>query len=382
MKVAYFIGSAKNEGDGVNRVLARLIKEGEKRGVESMIVTGWVESPGTTYHVPIITIPSLVFPLYREYRFPLPWMKNFYPHLDAFKPDIIHVHSPDTSAWEALGYARKRGIPIMATHHTDFVRYLKYYHLSALKLFVWFLLRSLYNKLDLVTATSSFTGDDLVRHGVRNVRVVMWGADQAQFNPSFRSDAWRRKILKEGEKHVLFCASRLTWEKDLQTLAETYKMLREKRSDCAMAIAGDGPARKKLEAMMPGAVFLGRIGGREFSEAYASSDVLLFPSSTETFGNVTIEAMASGLVPVVANEGGSKSLVEDGVTGFLCAPRDPKSFFEKTTRLLDDAVLRRNMREAALLYAKDFTWDAVYGKMRALYEELIHTHKNKEGLSF
>ncbi len=379
MRVAYFIGSAKNEGDGVNRVLARLVREGEKRNVESVIVTGWVEEPGKTYHVPIFTIPSLIFPLYREYRFPLPWMKGFYKDLDAFKPDLIHIHSPDTGAWEALAYARKRGIPIMATHHTDFVRYLKYYHLSALAPFVWFLLRSLYNKLDLVTTPSPFTGDDLVRHGVHNVRILTWGADAAQFNPSFRSDAWRKKILKDGETHILFCACRLTWEKDLRTLAETYRMIREKRSDCAMVLAGDGPARKELERMMPGAIFLGRIEGREFSEAYASSDILLFPSSTETFGNVTIEAMASGLVPVVANEGGSKSLVEDGVTGFACAPRDPRSFFEKTEALLENESLRKNMRDAALCYAKDFTWDAVYGKMQAFYEELIRAHKKPDG---
>ncbi len=354
----------------MNRVLARFVQEGERRGTKSVIVTGWVE-PGTSYRVPIFTIPSLIFPLYREYRFPLPWMKNFYGDLDAFTPDIIHVHSPDTSAWEALAYARKRGVPIMATHHTDFVRYLKYYHLSALAPFVWFLLRSLYNRLDCVTTPSPFTADDLVRHGVRNVRVLMWGADAAQFNASFRSDEWRKKILKDGQTHILFCACRLTWEKDLRTLAETYNLLRKKRNDFAMVIAGDGPARKELETMMPGAVFLGRIEGKVFSEAYASSDMLLFPSSTETFGNVTIEAMASGLVPIVANEGGSKSLVTDGVNGFVCTPRDPASFLEKTEALLENEPLREKMREAALLYAKDFTWDAVYGKMHALYEELV-----------
>lgn len=371
MKIAYFIGSAKNEENGVDRVLARLIREGEAHGVESVIVTGWVESPGMTYHVPIFTVPSMKFPLYRDYRLPFPWMKGFYKNLDAFHPDVIHIHSPDTSAWEALRYARKRGIPIMATHHTDFVRYLKYYHLSALKSFLWYLLRRLYNQLDLITTPSSVTAHDLLLHGVKHVKIIPWGTELERFNPSFRSDAWRAAVLKKTQKYIVLFVGRLTWEKDLKTLAETYALLREARDDFAMVVVGRGPNEEDLKQLMPGAVFLGYKEGRELSECYASSDIFLFPSSTETFGNVTIEAMASGIVPVVANEGGSRSLVKEGITGFLCASRDPKRFFETTNLLLNDEQLRKKMRAECISFAQSFSWSSVFQKMYELYRMLL-----------
>ncbi len=370
MKIAYFIGTLKKKDDGVARVLLTLVAQGLARGIRSVIVTGWAEDPQNV-PVPIFTMPSLVFPLYREYRFPLPGKKEFYGDLDAFLPDIVYVHSPDTVAWAALRYARARHIPVFATHHTDFIRYLKYYHLSVLKPFVWFLLRHLYNKLDLVTTPSSVTSADLVQNGIRNVRTIPWGTDMNRFNPSFRSDAWRKNVLKNDQKYAVLFVGRLTSEKDLRTLAEVYKLPRANRDDFAMVIAGRGPAEQELKKLMPGAVFLGQIEKQALSECYASSDILLFPSSTETFGNVTIEAMASGLVPVVANEGGSKSLVENGITGSLCMPRDSKDFLEKTEALLNDQVLRNTMRESCLTFSKKFSWDAVSEEIFGLCGDLI-----------
>lgn len=369
-KIAYFIGTLKKRDDGVARVLLKLIDEGRAKGIESVIVTGWAEDKNNV-PVPVYEVPSVVFPLYREYRFPLPGVKRFYPKLDAFRPDIIHVHSPDTIAWTGLRYARSRHIPIIATHHTDFARYLKYYHLSAFSQFLWFLLRRLYNKLDFVTTPSSVTTHDLLSHGVERVETIPWGTELERFDPSFRSDKWRKAVLKKNQNYVVLFVGRLTWEKDLKTLAETYALLREKRDDFAMVIAGRGPDEEDLKKLMPDAVFLGYKEGREFSECYASSDVFLFPSSTETFGNVTIEAMASGLVPVVANEGGSQSLVKEGTTGFLCTPRDPQNFFEKTNRLLDDEKLREKMRARCLSFAQDFSWSAVFQKMYEIYKTLI-----------
>ena len=143
MKIAYFIGTLKKEsGDGVARVLLTFAREAEKRGIKSVIVTGWAEDPSAS-PAPVIKVPSMVFPLYREYRLPLPGMGGFEKELNEFKPDIIHIHSHDAIAFAALKYAKKHGIPIFATHHTDFPRYLAYYHVPFLKPLVWFILRRL-----------------------------------------------------------------------------------------------------------------------------------------------------------------------------------------------------------------------------------------------
>jgi len=369
MKIAYFIGTLKKE-DGATRVLLALICEAQKKGIESVIVTGWAEDESIS-PVPIIQVPAIIFPFYKEYRLPLPGMRGFKKQLDEFKPDILHVHSPDTSAWAALKYSKKRQIPIIATYHTDFVSYLTYYHLSYLRSAVWFLLRRLYTRMSFVTTPSQIVSDELSSRGVSNIKTIPWGVDITKFNSSFRSLEWRQQILQGDNKMILLCVGRLTWEKNLRIVATTYNLLRERRSDFVMVVAGDGPARQELEALMPGATFLGHIEGVELSTTYASSDILLFPSSTETFGNVTIEAIASRLVPVVADAGGSKSLVRYGENGFLARPNDSEDFYKKVELLLDDQMLRKQMQESGWKFVENFTWEKVFGSFLQIYQKLL-----------
>ncbi len=369
MKIAYFIGTLKKE-DGVTRVLLALIREGIKVGVESIIITGWAEDPSIS-PVPVIQVPSMVFPLYKEYRFSLPKIKSFKKQLDDFKPDIIHLHSPDTIAWSALKYAKKRKIPIIATHHTDFCKYLSYYHLAFLRPLVWFLLRILYSKMNIVTTPSEVMAQGLIEHRIKKVKALPWGVNFKRFSPSFRSRRLRDKILGKEKSFILLCVCRLTWEKDLRTLAKFYNLLKEKRNDFVMAIAGDGPARKELESLMPGAKFFGHLEGSKFSQLYASSDIFVFPSTTETFGNVTIEAMASGLVPVVARAGGSKSLVKEKKNGFLTKPKDYQEIVKKVNILLDNDKLRNQMRKFALDFSKGFSWKNVFNNFLKIYQEII-----------
>jgi phosphatidylinositol alpha 1,6-mannosyltransferase len=316
-------------------------------------------------------VPSVIFPLYKEYRLPLPGIREFSKKLDEFKPDLIHLHSPDTIAWAALKYAKKRKIPIMATHHTNFYRYLAYYHLRFLKPVVWAMLGRLYRQMRLITTPSQVTADELIGHNIPNVFAIPWGVDFKKFNKSFRCDEWKDEIAKDKNKVVLLCVCRLTWEKDLKTLVQAYNLLKQKRNDFAMVIAGDGPARKELESMMPGANFLGHMEGEKFSKTYASSDIFVFPSTTESFGNVTIEAMASGLVPVVADAGGSKSLVKNGQNGFLSKPKDAQDICDKVCLLLDDTTLRERMRNNALEFSKNFIWEKVFDNLLQVYQKLL-----------
>ncbi len=368
MKIAYFIGTLKKE-DGVTRVLLALIKEAQKKGIESIIITGWAEDASIS-PVPVVQIPSVMFPLYKAYRLSLPGIRKFKKQLDEFKPDIIHLHSPDTIAWSALKYAKKRHIPIVATHHTDFCKYLSYYHLAFLRPVVWFLLRKLYKQMSFTTTPSEVIAQELIAHNIPNVNALPWGVDLVNFDISFRSQDWRQKILKNEDQAILLCVCRLTWEKDLRTLAEAYKLLKAERNDFMMVIAGDGPVRNELEQLMPGAVFLGHIEKAELSKAYASSDIFVFPSTTETFGNVTIEAMASGLVPVVAAAGGSKSLVKDNENGFLTKPKDPQDICQKVSALLDDSDLIERIRDFAIEFSKNFTWEKVFAQLLQMYLRL------------
>jgi len=369
MKIANFVGTLKVE-DGVTRVVLTLIREAQKKGIESIIITGWAEDASMS-PVPVIQVPSVIVPVYKEYRLSTLGIREFSKKLDEFRPDIIHVHSPDTIAWAALRYARKRKIPIVATHHTGFDKYLAYYHADFLKASVWFLMKQTYSQMVFVTTPSSVVTKEFLDHDIANAVTIPWGVDLDRFSDSFRSVIWRKQILKKKRKFILLCVCRITWEKDLRTLAEVYKLLNNKRKDFVMVIAGDGPAREKLESLMPGAIFLGHIGGATLSKVYASSDIFVFPSTTETFGNVTIEAMASGSVPVVANAGGSKSLVINGKNGFLTKPKDSKDICDKVNALLDNSQLRKRMRNASLVFAKRFGWEKVFSKLLKMYKKSL-----------
>jgi glycosyltransferase involved in cell wall biosynthesis len=189
------------------------------------------------------------------------------------------------------------------------------------------------------------------------------------FNPAYRSDEWRN-LHGAGGKTVLLFAGRLVWEKDLRTLAEAYRIITSRRDDALFVMAGDGPVREELAAMMPGALFLGQLDGSALSAAYASSDLFVFPSTTETFGNVTLEAMASGIPPVCAREGGAYGFVKSGATGLLAEPRDGEDFARKVSYMLDRPEERKKMGAAARAFASGQSWERIFDRLFAGYVDL------------
>jgi glycosyltransferase involved in cell wall biosynthesis len=369
MKIAYFLGTLKKE-DGVTRVLLSLINEAQKKEDPSIIVTGWAEDESISL-VPIIQVPSFVFLLYKDYKIPLPGMSGFEKKLDEFKPDIIHVHSPDPSAWAALKYANKHNIPIIATYHTNFNRYLSYYHLSFLSPIVSEMLKRLYRQMNAVTSPSLTVTQELINLGIKNIETIPWGVESTKFNNSFYSIKWRNKILNGENKNIILYAGRLTWEKDFRTFVDTYKLLINKRNDFIFVIAGDGPIRKELEFLMPKAVFLGHIEGEELSMVYASSNIFFSASSTEVFANVPLEAMSSGIIPVIASVGGIKILIENKEIGLLCEPKNANDFYENINTLLDDTNLQSKMRLNGSNFIKNYTWEKVFTETKKIYSRLL-----------
>jgi glycosyltransferase involved in cell wall biosynthesis len=370
MKIAHFVEMLK-KGDGVYTVVLALCAEAEKNGDECVVVAGQ-DKNRPTLPVKIINVSSITFPFYREYRITLPRSKKFYEELDKFNPDVIHVHSPFTIARSALAYAKKKQIPVIATHHTDFLKYLSYYKAGFLKPLGLAIYKNIYNRIDLVTTPSVQMSEVLIKQGIKNVKTIPWGVDLSRFNPRFRSEKWRTEITGgDINKKILLYVGRLTWEKDFKTFALTYKLLKDNRSDFVMVLAGEGPIQRELEKLMKGAIFLGYINGQNLSEVYASSDILLYPSSTETFGMSAIEGMASGLVPVVADSGGLQSMVKDGESGLLGKTKNPQNFYEKISQLLDDIILLQKMRDASLEIAKKYSWEHVYQNMLDEYRKIV-----------
>jgi phosphatidylinositol alpha 1,6-mannosyltransferase len=368
LRIAYFAGTMRPGHDGVTRVLYRLIDALQETGIESVFFSPIIP-PASSQQVPMYEVPSVRFPLYKDYRFAYPGHKHFETRLAAFDPDVIHINSPCPLGHAAVRYARRAGIPVVATYHTHFPSYAKYYKIKALEAFSWNYLKNLYNECDRVYVPSEPVRKELRAHGFTTTEFLPHGVDTATFSPSYRSEEWRRLHGCEG-KSVLLFAGRLVWEKDLRTLAEAYRIITARRNDAMFVLAGDGPVRDELRAMMPGALFLGQVGGSDLSEAYASSDVFVFPSTTETFGNVTLEAMASGIPPVCAKEGGAYGFVKSGATGLLAEPRDGEDLAAKISYMLDHPQERKTMGEAARAFAAEQSWERIFDRLFAGYVDL------------
>jgi glycosyltransferase involved in cell wall biosynthesis len=326
----------------------------------------------------MIEVPSMAFPLYTDYRLAAPGSRYFGKQVLDFRPDILHIHSPCSLGYAAVRFGKKHNIPVVATYHTHFASYAKYYNIPMLEPFGWSYLRHLYDGCDRIFVPSMPILDELWSQGFRRLHHLPHGVDSTSFNPGYRSFSWRAAHGIPGDKKMLLFAGRLVWEKDLRTLAATYQQLTREREDVVFVVAGDGPVRPELEALMPGAIFLGQLNGTDLSHAYASADLFVFPSTTETFGNVIIEAMASGTVPVCAREGGAAGVVLHGVTGLLTNPRDPADLRRAVTELLDAPARRESIALQALEFARRQSWQNIFQNMIELYRDVRNEHQARK----
>ena len=204
-----------------------------------------------------------------------------------------------------------------------------------------------------------------------DLRLWERGVDTERFHPRRRDPAWRRDLGVSDDDVLVTFVGRLVWEKGLHVFADVVEGLAAQGLPVRPLIVGNGPARADLESRLPDTLFAGHLGGRDLPKAYASSDVFLFPSDTETFGNVTLEAMASGLPTVCADATGSSELVQHGRTGYLAPPNRSASFLEATARLVRDPELRTRMGEHALDRAEHYGWDAVLERLLTYYREVL-----------
>jgi glycosyltransferase involved in cell wall biosynthesis len=196
------------------------------------------------------------------------------------------------------------------------------------------------------------------------------------FNPERRDQEWRSDFGFDKRDVVVLFVSRLVWEKNLRLFAKVVNKLMGTHKQVKAMVVGDGPARKELQEMMPGAIFTGFLKGEELATAYASSDIFFFPSETETFGNVTLEAMACGLPAVVADATGSKSLVGHAKNGYIIPVERPNQFYKRIEKLAKDDRLREKMSSESIQLSKEYTWDSVNGKLLNHYYEVLEKERS------
>lgn len=370
MRIVYFTESLLPWVDGVSHTLNHLFTMLQDEGVEFRVYAPFVPGPEVPWSGHVRKTRSFTFPLYRDYRISMPGGARLAGELDEYAPDIIHIASPTPMALWARSYARRNDIPVVATYHTHFVAYAPYYRFHGLKWLAWRVTRRFYNGFDATFAPSSSIVAELRAHGVPNVRLWSRGVDADRFSPAWRDDALRAGIGASGDTPVVLLVSRLVKEKDMVDLVGMDRELRRRGAQYRLAIVGTGPLRKWLERELPDAHFAGHQSGEQLSRWYASGDVFVFPSTTETFANVVQESMASGVPAVVVDRGGPPGVIEPDVSGLVARANDPVSLAECVETLLRDSALREQMGRAARERAQARTWEAVNGVLIGEYEAL------------
>lgn len=370
LRIAFFSESLLPLVDGVSLTLNNLFLALESAGIEFRVYAPFRPGADVPWSRRVRLVRSFRFPLYRDYRISVPGGRAVTADLDAWKPDLIHVVSPTPMAVWAQSYARRRGIPVVATFHTHFVSYFPYYGARGLEGLGWRILRWFHGRCAATYAPSSSIVEELTRQGVPNVRLWSRGVDTGRFSPAHRDDALRASLGAGDDAPLVLMVSRLVKEKDLADLVRADRVLRQRGRSYRLALVGDGPMRRRLERDLPHAHFAGYQAGDDLARWYASADVFVFPSTTETFANVVQEAMASGVPAVVVDRGGPPGVIEPGRSGLVARAHDAVDIADRIEHLLLDAGARRRMGRAGRLRALGRTWPAVNAQLIAGYRRL------------
>jgi glycosyltransferase involved in cell wall biosynthesis/predicted metal-dependent phosphoesterase TrpH len=356
------------EANGVAGTMRRLAAEGSRGALPLRVATA---RPQAADEQGLIVFPpdwTLPLPTYEQLELRFPLVTDVLARVEQERPDVIHVATPGPVGVCGLAAAKLLGLPVVGSYHTELGPYAL--HLTrdllvsqAMDLWVdWF-----YHRCDVVLAPTGAVADALRARGLERVSVWGRGVDTELFSPQRRREDCREQLLDGGEL-LLLSVGRLSKEKRVDVLLDSFRTLRAIRPGLRLVIVGDGPGRIDLEETAPpGVRFLGELRGEELASVYAAADVFCFPSTTDTFGQVIVEAYASGLPVVAADAGGASELVRDGVTGRLAPPKDVTGFTAALQSVVDDPLRRERLAREALAFAQRQTWRRSYDELLGAY---------------
>ena len=378
LRIALFSGNYNMTVDGANKALNRLVEYLQRQGATVRVYSPTTDEPAFEPQGTLVSLPSIAIPTRGEYRLALGLSDAVRRDLQAFAPHVLHIASPDFAARAAVRWARGRGIPVLASVHTRFETYPRYYHLGFLEGALEEWIRGLYRRCDALVTPSAGMVEVLREQGM-NDDISLWerGVDRELFNSGRRDLAWRRGHGIADDDVAIGFLGRLVMEKGLDAFVDTIAELRRRGVPHKVLVIGDGPARACFEEQLPGAAFVGFQQGADLGRAVAAMDVLFNPSITETFGNVTLEAMACGVPVVAARATGSTSLVADGINGRLVTPGDIAGYADALAAYVTDPALRAAHGRAGEEKSRAYAWDAINQTVADTYLRLIEARKGR-----
>ena len=373
MKIAFFTETFLPKVDGIVTRLTKTIEFLTKNGDE-VIVFCPEGCPDSYKGATIVGVAAMPLPLYPELKLGLPG-PAVSDKLEEFKPDLVHVVNPAVLGLGGIWLAKTNNIPLIASYHTHLPKYLEHYGMGMLEPLLWELLKAAHNQALLNLCTSTAMVNELEDKGIQRTALWQRGVDTENFRPELRSEKMREKLFGKYQNtdSLLIYVGRLSAEKQIERI----KPVLDNIPGACLALVGDGPYRGQLEKIFENTKtnFIGYLSGEELASAYASGDIFLFPSSTETLGLVLLEAMAAGCPVIGANKGGIPDIINNGINGCLYNPDEKdngeRSLIEATKKILADKNKKEAMRKEARKEAEQWDWNQATLQLQK-YLSLIH----------
>jgi glycosyltransferase involved in cell wall biosynthesis len=362
MKIAMVTETYPPEVNGVARTVNEMV-EGLRRRGHSIALARPRQSTADAAFIDGNLVEWLgrgvAVPRYPQLKFGLPAKRALLGEWTRWRPHVVHIATEGPMGWSALAAARELGVPVATDFHTNFHTYSRHYGVGWLSRPVMAYLRHFHNRAACTMVPTAELADELHGRGFRGLRVVGRGVDPAVFSPLKRSSELRARWGAGDDTPVALCVSRFAPEKNFPLVVRAFEAMRAVRPDARLVLVGDGPMADELRRRNVGYVIAGRLVNGELSAHYASADIFLFPSLSETFGNVTLEAMASGLAIVAYRYAAAREHLSNGKTALLAEPGDERGFLSSAVRLAADLEYARALGRDARLAGESLTWKRI-----------------------
>ena len=309
---------------------------------------------------------GIAIPRYPQLKLGLPARRALLRQWSLRRPDVVHIATEGPLGWSALAAAKNLGVPAATDFHTNFHTYSRHYGVGWLARPVVAYLRRFHNRAHCTLVPTAELAEELARDGFQRLRVVGRGVNPAVFSPQRRSAALRARWGAADDTPVVLCVSRFAPEKNFPLVIKAFEAMRQARPDAKLVLVGDGPMSEALRRRNVGYVIAGRLVNGELSAHYASADLFLFPSTSETFGNVTLEAMASGLGIVAYRYAAAREHLRHEESALLATPEDEAAFIAAAERLVREPALAGRLGRAARASAERLTWQRIVEDFEAV----------------
>lgn len=382
LRIAMVTETFPPEVNGVAMTLGRMVEGLLARGHSIQMVRprqSEGDVPRQEEHFQETLGPGVPIPRYGGLRFGLPLQSRLCQLWSRQRPDLVHVATEGPLGWSAVAAARKLKLPVTSDFHTNFDHYSRHYGFGWLKRPVAGYLKRFHNRTAATFVPTAEMAQELGRQGYVNLQVLARGVDRKLFDPARRSEALRREWGLGPDDLAVLVVSRLAPEKNLPLALRAFQAIQSVRPDARLILVGDGPARKSLAQGCPRTHFAGMRTGEDLASHYASGDLFLFPSLTETFGNVTLEAMSSGLPVVAYRCAAAGEVIEDGQSGLLAPPGHEDAFIAAARRLAAEPELRRQLGPAARERVAPIDWERIHERLETAFLHVVRRHQRLSG---